>query len=177
MKTQFEDITIVDAKGWNLEQEIPEYDYRVLESNICIPINYGLGIRVFYEEKYYTFVFEPRRKPIVELQIRTWRGMSGGAIHYYGTFIFMLPIMVEDGTDGHSIGGSSKIPMFTNYKIKLMQQLEQWEKEKYPENYEYNDIGDWHRGFYTVEGVLRRAVEVFPKIFAEGWKMKIEKQF
>lgn len=176
---KYGDIYIMDDNGWNLEDKLPEKDWEAEEVDMKITPNFGVGVKTKYKDELYTFKRNPRKKPTVTLEITTWRGMSVGAVHYYGKLIVDLPEMEKDDQPGHTIGvrGHASIPMFSNDDIELTQVLEQWEIDKYPHNYEYCRAGQRHRGFYAVAGVERRAKEVFEKIFGEGWKLKIDKRF
>jgi hypothetical protein len=176
---KYGDIEIIDDNGWNLEEKLPEKDWEAEEVDMKISPDFGLGVKAKYKDEFYTFKRNPRKKPTVTLEITTWRGMSVGAVHYYGKLKVDLPEMEKDGQRGYTIGlyGHGTIPMFSNDDIELTQVLEQWEIDKYPHNYEYCRAGQRHRGFYAVAGVERRAKEVFEKIFSEGWKLKIDKRF
>jgi len=176
---KYGDVEILNNNGWDLDKEIPSQDWVIEESNIKITPDYGCGVRTKYKDETYTFKHNPRRKPTVTLEISTWKGMSAGAIHYYGKLGVKLPEMEKDNEPGHTIGlyGHGTIPMFKNDDIELTQVIEEWEIKKYPQNYQYCRAGQRHRGFYAVAGVERRGREVFDKIFGEGWKLKIDKRF
>jgi len=171
-----DDVEILDDNGWNVKDVLPDRDWEAEEVDMKIPANFGCGVKARYEGETYTFKHE--EKPVVTLKITSWTGMSIGAIHYYGKLEIGMPDMVSDETS-HSLSGTPKwsIPMFSNNEIELTQILEQWEIDRYPENYKGWRAGDRHRGFYTQDGVERRAKEVFEKIFGEGWKLKIDKRF
>jgi hypothetical protein len=174
------DIEIVDRNDWNLDLEIPDIDWVALDQNIHIPSDMGVGVKTKYDGENFTYKRYPRKKPVVTLEISTWKGTGAvGAIHYYGNLIIDWPGMTQDGTKRTlSISGAHRgIPLFRNSKIELTQVLEAWEIEKYPHNYEYNKPGDRHRGFYAIAGVERRGKEVFEKIFGEGWTLKIDRRF
>ena len=173
------DIEILDDNGWNLHDTIPEYDWQAEEVDMKITPDFGMGVRTRYKNEEFTFKRNPRIKPTVTLIITTWKGISGDAIHFYGKLEINLPEMEKDNRPGYTVGisGLGGIPMYYSSTIKLTQILEQWEKDKYPHNYEYYRVGQKHTGFYTPEAVERRAKEVFEKIFSEGWLFKVEKRY
>jgi hypothetical protein len=178
---------VTNANGYTvaqLETVIPKNDYECIElygknlfqDDTRIPVNYGLGIEIEHEGEQYIMKrggHSWRSKPTVTLETRSWRGISIGAIHYYGDLHINLPDMVKKNTDGHT-RSCHYFPMFSNNQIKLTQVLEQWEKDKYPENYEYLYVGQNHDGFYTEKQLKDYGKEVFEKIFAEGWQFRIE---
>lgn len=180
---QFGDTVIVDDNGWNLNEELPSQDWMAEEVDMKITPDFGLGVKTIYNGANYTYKRNPRKyslkKPVVTLEISTWKGMGADAIHYYGSLKIDLPEMEQDNQPGHTHGtyGLNAIPMYSNSEIQLTQVLEQWEIEKYPHSYKYVRVGERHRGFYAVAGVERRAKEVFDKIFGEGWTLKIDKRF
>ena len=168
---------IINANGYTVEQlstELPEKDYEYIEKGIKIPVDYGMGVEVIHEGKH--FIFQRNGswgKPTVTLNIQTWRGMSIGAMHYYGKLEIRLPEMT-DVSSKHTLSSNFFIPMYENYCIELTQELEQWEIDKYPENYKYNDAGDRHRGFYTEKQLVDHGRKIFTEIFGEGWIFKVE---
>ena len=164
---------ILDANGWDLNKEFPKEDYEYLEQNIKIPSNIGLGIIAKRDDDFFTSKFNG--KPTVELEITTWRGISAGAMHYYGKLKFDLPQMKYDSKSW--VTSCWDIPMFHNHVIELTQVLEEWEKEKYPDAYEYFEVGDNQRGFYSVDAIERRGKEIFEKVFEKGWKLKIDRAY
>ena len=169
---------IINANGYTVEQlstELPEKDYEYIEKGIKIPIDYGMGVEVIYEGRHYIFQRNGNwGKATVTLNITTWRGISSGAMHYYGKLDIRLPEMSEVGTQ-RTLSSNFFIPMYNNDTIELTQVLEQWEIDKYPENYkDYNHAGDRHRGFYTKKQLIDYAKKMFDEIFGEGWIFKID---
>lgn len=171
---------IVNANGYTKEQlatELPEQDEEYFERNIKIPLNYGMGVEVVHDGKHYIFKRGGNwNKPVVTLDITTWQGISCGAIHYYGKLNIKLPEMTQVDAPS-TLSSNFFIPMYENHTIELTQVLEQWEIDKFKDNYKYNDAGDRHRGFYAPEGVIRRAKEVFEQVFEDGWKLEIEDHY
>jgi hypothetical protein len=171
---------ITNSNGYSLEQlntPLPRQDYELIEKGLKIPVNYGMGVEVEYENQRYIFKRGGstwRGTPTVTLEITTWRGISAGAMHYYGHFNVRLPEMTEVDSDGWTC--SNYIPMYDNDRIELTQELEQWEIDKYPENYEYNRAGQRHTGFYTEKQLKDYAEVVFAQIFEKGWKYRIEER-
>ena len=164
------DFKIVDNNGWDLEKIIPETDYKCIEQSIFIPLNYGEGIKLLYNDEAYTTRYYKNRH-IVKCNINTWRGISPDAIHYYGNLEIGYPDLTKDSNHNYSVGNYS-ISMFSTYKIELTNVLEQWEIDKYPNHYEYYHAGSHHHGFYSRELVRQKANEIFNKIFENGWTLK-----
>jgi hypothetical protein len=181
---------VTNSNGYNMAQlktPIPKYDYECIElygknlfqdADTRIPVNYGLGIEIEYEGTEYITKrggSSWRSKPTISLETRSWKGISCGAIHYYGDLHINLPEMVRKDKDGYS-HTCHYFPMFNNNKIILTLVLEQWEIDKYPSNYEYFEVGSNHNGFYTLKQLKDYAKEVFEKIFAIGWQFRYEEE-
>jgi hypothetical protein len=165
---------ILDDKGWDLNKEIPDYDYH-FEEDYRFPVDLGLGVRITKKGEYYTSRREGN--PTVILDITSWKGTGAiGAIHYYGTLKIKLPDFTRD--DRHTYGTSTwEIPLFKNESINLTHVLEEWEIKRYPDNYQDNRPGQHIRGFYTPEGAKRAAEVFFCEHFDPGWDFKVEENY
>ncbi len=171
---EFLGIKIIKTNGWDLEKEIPQYDYQCIENKLMIPYNYGRGIKMIYNNEIFTARSDS--KPTVVLDITSWRGISMGALHYYGDLKIGYPKLIMDSRKTCSIS-SWNIPMFKRDKIHLTTILEQWEIDAHPENYDYLKAGAHYVGFHSVNLVISRAKEVINVIFDSKWKLKIEHNY
>ncbi|HOG38242.1 MAG TPA: hypothetical protein PLD95_02105 [bacterium] len=173
---KFGSIEIIDNNGWNLNEVIPEWDWKVEESNLKIPPEFGVGIKTRYNGEDFTFKHVFNETPVVKLIVTTWRGISTNAIHYYGSLQITFPEMEKDNQPGHIVNlyGVSEIPMFSNNKITLTRVLEQSEIDDDPIRHEYFDAGDNVSSFYTPASVIKRGKEMFENIFGKGWVLKID---
>jgi hypothetical protein len=168
---------ILDSNGWNLMEELPQNDYDYPVDYPKIPLNFLCDVKTKHGKYYYTT--KHYQKPEVTLEITTWRGISIGAIHYYGKLNISLPEMTRDDKEHWTISCFS-IPAFHNDAIKLTSILEQWEIDKYPENYpkDYGfKAGQFHTGFSGPESVITAGKELFKRLFEKGWVFKIDKIF
>jgi hypothetical protein len=169
-----ESLKIIDNNGWDLDKEIPDYDYHT-EDDFQIPVNLGDGVKIIKDGVAYTS--KHRGTPTVTLDITTWRGTAAiGAIHYYGELKIGLPEFVQDDQKRYTCS-MWDIPLFKNTRINLTHVLEQWEIDRYPDNYQDQRPGYHIRGFYQPEGAKRAAKEFFEKHFGPGWKLKIEEHY
>ncbi len=169
-----ESLKIIDNNGWDLDKKIEAYDYDI-EEDFVIPADMGVGVKVIKDGIAYTS--KHRGVPTVTLDITTWRGTAAiGAIHYYGDLKIGLPEFVQDDKKRYTCT-MWDIPLFNNTKINLTHVLEQWEIDRYPDNYEGQRPGYNVRGFYQPEGAKRAAKAFFEKHFGPGWKLKIEEHY
>jgi hypothetical protein len=163
---------ILDDNGWDLMKELPDMDYKFSLSKF--PANYLCGIKTKYKENTYTTSYH--KPPKVTLKISTWKGICSDAIHYNGQLIIDLPDMQRDDKAGYTVG-CWDIPIFKNDKINLTTIITQFEKDKYPSNYDFWDVGDHHKGFFTVKSVELAGKDLFDRIFEDGWIFKINSPF
>lgn len=173
---------VINANGYTKEQlstELPKEDIDYIEQGIKIPVNFGLGVEVLHKGDrllYKRGGNSWRAKPTVTLEISTWRGVSVGALHYYGKLNICLPEACYVGNpEKENYTTSTYIPMYQEHDIELTQELEQWEIDKYPDNYrDYYRAGQRHRGFYTKKQVREYAELVFEQIFEKGWLYRVD---
>ena len=173
---------IINANGHTEEQlttELPRKDIDYIEQGLKIPVNFGVGIELLHKGErliYRRGGQSYRSKPTVTLEITSWRGISCGALHYYGKLKIGFPEAVYIGNkEKENYTTSTYIPMFKRNDIELTQVLEEWEIKKYPENYkDYYHAGQRHRGFYTKKQVTEYAELVFEQIFEEGWLYRVD---
>ena len=163
---------IIEDSGFNLTKRIDtsDHDYIEEEGGI-IPKNYGSGIKIIDDKGQVLFTPEPDKNPEVELRISTWMGTSAGAIHYYGVLQFSAPWFHYKDGHGSTLPGDIKI--CGSNKIELTHPLEAWELRDYPGSYKCWRVGDYYRGFYTVDDVIKVGKEFFKEYFEKGWKLKI----
>jgi hypothetical protein len=172
---------IINANGYTEEQlstELPREDIDYIEAGIKIPLNFGVGVELIHKGERLIYARGGqswRAKPTVTLEIYTWRGISCGALHYYGKLNICFPEATYNGNkEKENYTTSTYIPMYKRHEIELTQVLEEWEIKKYPKNYRNNEAGQRHRGFYTKKQVTEYAELVFEQIFAEGWIFRID---
>ena len=67
--------------------------------------------------------------------------------------------------------------MFSTYKITLYDIVEEYQKKRWPHNYEHYRVGSYCSGFISIAAVERRAKEVFEQMFEEGWKLKFDRRY
>jgi hypothetical protein len=174
VETGIRDFSILTDNGWDLTKEISDYDYRY-DEDYRFDCNIGVGVRVAKDGDCYTSK-RVDSVPTVTLDITTWKGISPGAIHYYGDLKISLPQFERDNRSGHFCS-MWDIPFFKNNRINLTHVLEQWEIDRYPDSYQDIRLGQHIRGFYAPEGVKRAAEVFFAEHFDPGWDFKIEENY
>lgn len=172
---KIDDVEIIDDAGWDLNKEIEGYDYH-FDEDYKFDRNLGLGVRIKKSDGIIYKSVMREKVPTVTLDISTWRGMGCGAIHYYGDLKISLPHFESESRENY-FSSAWEIPLFKNDTIKMTHVLEQWEIDRYPDNYRDNRPGQYIRGFYTPEGAKRAAKEFFNKHFGQDWELVIEENY
>lgn len=162
---------ILNNKGWDLSKELPSESHEYEDDFKFDPYR-GAGVQIMDEhgEIYQARIGDTK----VNLDISTWRGTSFGAIHYYAVLNISHPSF-ENIKETGTFRSVWSIPFFNNYRIEMTHVLEQWEIDKYPENYKGWRPGSNVRGFYTQEQAIRAGKEFFEKHFdPDEWELQID---
>lgn len=152
-----------------------------------IPSTHGVGI-TFKDEKgkEYTTILGYSKTGARELRARitSWRGISAGAIHYYGKIVcYDLPLkyLGDDGKECvSSISGyfdRHKPNECKGFDIEVVRELTQKEIDEDPRRWEYYSAGDITNCFETEEEVFNLMKEIFKKRFKGHWEMEIEDSY
>ncbi len=120
----------------------------------------------------------PKRR--ATLNISTFRGISIGAIHYYGTIVIQGVNMEYDGTPGHSrmiLDRNIPLAHYT-YEIELNRSLTKEEINEDPERWgDYYEEGDLTNCFEKISDLLILAKEIFEKRFIGDWAFTVDAPF
>jgi len=117
-----------------------------------------------------------RRK--VSADIRSWVGISPGAIHYYTSLKVnggWLTPALEESNMTCSYGGK-KFPEYTEgVKVEITKQLTKEEKENWPDRWDDSyDVGDNVNAFEEVSELKEKIKTEFDRIFGDkDWKLEI----
>lgn len=139
-----------------------------------IPDSFGEGIT---GSKYYT---EKKKRPrVVKLEITSFMGVCGGAMHYYAELVSYSPLILEIGGNPNisyigALHGEDHRELFKDLSIHigLLRQIEDWERERYPDRFaEYMDTTN---AWYDKEQIIAFANEVFKSRFVGDWTLEVD---
>jgi hypothetical protein len=131
-------------------------------------------------ERVYTASLESVRKNTkrkVTLNITSYRGISGDAIHYYGKLTFEGADVEFEGTDGKTWNtfADGDFPIgWVNWTIELNRMITQSDKTLHAKRFEDYDVDEPTYRFDTPEDVIQKAKQVFRKRFIGDWDFKIK---
>ena len=113
-----------------------------------------------HNKKYFISISEP--KDSLRLEITTWRGVSIGAVHYYGT-LGLPRLNFVDFKTRYYCSGSNFPRVFE--KIELYRELTEEEIGLNEDKYIGYNPGDMIPGFNTKEEVITKARNVVRRHF------------
>jgi len=142
-----------------------------------IDTNYGIGITFSDDkrEEYTSVISQWEKERTLYISITSFRGVSFGAIHYYGRIWFSDPPLMKKSTGRiSSIGGA-----FDKYKpdeckskeIEVVRDLTQSEIDADTDRWKYYKEGDKVVAFETEEEVRETIDFVIKHRFTGNWEI------
>lgn len=146
---------------------------------VYFPEDYGLGL-TFRDNKGVEYKTVGKIPQTLQFDVSSFRGLSIGAIHYYGSIRLYEPELIFIDEDGkptkHSISGS-----FSKYKpiqargltIKINRFItsEELEDENRWRGYHENSLVD---GFETEEELWKYGISLIKKRFKGNWMIDVD---
>jgi hypothetical protein len=149
-----------------------------------IPVNIGCGVhedrgdgKLWVSTREYGGRDKKYLKTIT-LQISSWRGISAGAVHFYGHLQAHGVYFVCEGEKNTYSSFGHGVPKYLqNIKIEITRPVTQAMIDADPEMWEYYRDGSTTDRFDTVEEIVERGKTVFKQWFGQGWKLVLEKDW
>lgn len=157
-----------------------ESGFDISEITGLIPQNIGEGFQFNLDGKTYTTSgsYNKDGKRRVEIEIRSFRGICGGAIHYYAT----LRIYVDNVCGDSSVSGyleGIEIPNeYQDIKGEFVKPLTQKEKDENPNRWDISyQVGDLVNAFESLEEIENLIKELKKKFSSKEWKVEIRRNY
>lgn len=144
-----------------------------------IPQNIGEGFQFNLSGKTYTTTgsYTKDKKRLMNIEIRSFRGLCGGAIHYYAT----LCIDVNNVCDNSSVSGylgEIEIPNeYQTIKGEFVRPLTQKEKDKQPDRWYWYQVGDLVNAFESLQEIESLIKNLKKKFSSKEWKVEIRRSY
>lgn len=145
-----------------------------------VPQNIGEGFQFELSGKTYTTIgsYTKDKKRLVNIEISSFCGLCGGAMHYYAT----LYIDVNNVRDNSSISGylgGIKIPNeYQTIKGEFVRPLTQKEKDKQPDRWGFGyQVGDLVNAFESLQEIESLIKNLKKKFFSKEWKVEIRRNY
>lgn len=172
-------MTLQEAKKWSMD-------------NGCYPLFFttavGLDFKLKTRPELYAKVNNPRK---VLIEISSFRGICGWAVHYYARIkadgiIICEDVQTEKGIQIHSLCGylgeefnalpaHQKDLYSSGYTIEVCREVTEKELAEDPMRWDGYHVGSLTNAFYTENGAIRRAQAIVNARFSKLWQVKIEK--
>lgn len=143
-----------------------------------IPQNIGEGFQFNLNEKIYTTTgsYTKDGKRIVNIEIRSFAGLCGGATHYYATLHIDVNNVCGNSSVSGYLGGIEIPNEYQTIKGEFVRPLTQKEKDKQPDRWGYGyQVGDLVNAFESlqeIESLIKKLKKKFP---SDEWKVEMTK--
>ena len=145
-----------------------------------IPQNIGEGFQFNLSGKTYTTMgsYTKDKKRLMNIEISSFCGLCGGAIHYYAT----LHIEVNNVCDNSSVSGylgGIKIPNeYQTIKGEFVRPLTQKEKDKQPDRWGFGyQVGNFVNSFESLQEIESLIKNLKKKFSSKEWKVEIRRNY
>ena len=144
-----------------------------------IPQNIGEGFQFNLHEKIYTTTgsYTKDGKRLMNIEIRSFRGLCGGAIHYYATLYINVSNVCDNSSVSGYLGGIEIPNEYQTIKGEFVRPLTQKEIDEQPDRWYWYQAGDLVNAFESLEE-LEGLIKNFNKKFSsKEWKVEIRRSY
>jgi len=147
-----------------------------------IPPSFGVGLKYKSHGRRYITVGDEKPRRVI-LDVRSWVGVSMGAIHYYGHLkYFGVSSDVIGGSEDDSVYTSDAPDASQSGDIELTRKLTAKDEgvgKSYDDYVAFGggnrfagyEVGEPTNCFDTEDDVIEKAKKEFKRIFGSGWKL------
>lgn len=155
-----------------------KYDFPDIFNDDC-GLNIAIPERKLHAVKSWGYTKNTQARRVI-LEIRTFVGISFGAIHYYGKLNVQGVNMEYDEHPGRSTMLDDKnLPLgHYTYNLELKRPLTQKEIDEDPKRWgDYYDVGDLTNCFETIEEIIELTKEIFKLRFKGDWELHCDSPY
>ena len=141
------------------------------ELDYTLSNEHGIGLRYTKDEEEYVTVYEGENPRRVMLDITTWKGVTQGALHYYGEL--RIPSLKAETTAGKRVYLDNNAPQQSRgLKIQLTRPIRKRDLLiDRGERFKGAQLGEKIKNFDTKREVEAAAVKIFKKHFSGNWHL------
>lgn len=141
------------------------------ELDYILPNNHGIGLTYVKDEEEHITVYEGDNPRRVLLDITTWKGVTQGALHYYGEL--RIPSLKAETPSGNRIYLDNNAPKESRgLKIQLTRPIRKRDLLiDRGERFKGAKLGEKIKNFDTKREVEAAAVKIFKKHFTGNWHL------
>lgn len=144
-----------------------------------IPQNIGEGFQFNLHGEIYTTTgsYTKDGKRIVNIEIRSFAGLCGGAIHYYATLYIKVNNVCDNSSVSGYLGGIEIPNEYQTIKGEFVRPLTQKEKDKQPDRWYWYQVGDLVNAFESLEEIESLIKKLKKKFASKEWKVEIRRSY
>jgi hypothetical protein len=144
-----------------------------------IPQNIGEGFQFNLHGKIYTTTgnYTKDGKRIVNIEIRSFVGLCGGAIHYYATLCIDVNNVCDNSSVSGYLGGIEIPNEYQTIKGEFVRPLTQKEKDKQPDRWYWYQVGDLVNAFESLQEIESLIKNLKKKFSSKEWKVEIRRSY
>lgn len=145
----------------------------------CVPHNIGEGFKFNLHGKIYTTTgnYTKDGKRIVNIEIRSFVGLCGGAIHYYATLCIDVNNVCDNSSVSGYLGGIEIPNEYQTIKGEFVRPLTQKEKDKQPDRWYWYQVGDLVNAFESLQEIESLIKNLKKKFSSKEWKVEIRRSY
>lgn len=131
-----------------------------------IPQNIGEGFQFNLSGKTYTTMgrYTKDKKRLINIEISSFYGLCGGAIHYYATLYI-------------NVGGIEIPNEYQTIKGEFVRPLTQKEKNEQPDRWAWYQVGDLVNAFESLQEIESLIKNLKKKFSSKEWKVEIRRSY
>lgn len=143
-----------------------------------IPQNIGEGFQFNLSGKTYTTMgsYTKDKKRLMNIDIRSFSGLCGGAIHYYATLCIDVNNVCDSNSVSGYLGGIEISDEYQTIKGEFVRPLTQKEKDNQPDRWGYGyQVGDFVNAFESLQEIETLIKNLKKKFSSKEWKVEIRR--
>lgn len=145
-----------------------------------IPQNIGEGFQFNLHGKIYTTTgrYTKDKKRLMNIEIRSFCGLCGGAIHYYATLYIKVANVCDNSSVSGYLGGIEIPNEYQTIEGEFVRPLTQKEKDNQPDRwgywYQVWDLVNAFESLQEIEDLIKKLKKKFP---SDEWKVEIRRSY
>nr|DAE47200.1 MAG TPA: hypothetical protein [Caudoviricetes sp.] len=146
----------------------------------AIPQNIGEGFQFNLSGKTYTTMgsYTKDKKRRMNIEISSFCGLCGGAIHYYATLYIYVGNVCDNSSVSGYLGGIEIPNEYQTIKGEFVRPLTQKEKDEQPDRWDYwYQVGDLVNAFESLEEIESLIKNLKKKFSSKEWKVEIRRNY
>ena len=144
-----------------------------------VPQNIGEGFQFNLSGKTYTTMgsYTKDRKRLMNIEISSFCGLCGGAIHYYATLYIDVNNVCDNSSVSGYLGGIEIPNEYQTIKGEFVRPLTQKEIDKQTDRWYGYQVGDLVNAFESLKEIESLIKNLKKKFSSKEWKVEIRRNY